>query len=254
MQMNSAPLLQLQNVSFEYSQKGKEPVHALRGVSLSVRAGECVGIVGESGCGKTTLANVALGLLQPSSGCVLVEGMEMHGSSSWKAAYTKIQAVFQNPAGSFDPRRTLGYSAAEPLRNGGVGKASARERVLELFTECGLDADLFNRYPHQVSGGQCQRAAIARALALEPKLLVCDEATSALDATVRRKVANLLCSLQRKKSTALLFISHDISLVGQLCGTIAVMRAGEFVEQGATMQILESPKHPYTQLLIDSVL
>ncbi len=252
--MNSAPLLQLQNVSFEYPQKGKEPLHALRGISLSVRAGECVGIVGESGCGKTTLANVSLGLLQPSTGCVLVEGLEMRGSSSWRAAYTKIQAVFQNPSGSFDPRRTLGYSAAEPLRNAGVGKATARERVLELFAECGLDAELLNRYPHQVSGGQCQRAAIARALALEPKLLVCDEATSALDATVQRKVASLLCSLQRKKGTALLFISHDISLVGQMCETMAVMRAGEFVEQGATAQILESPKHPYTQLLIDFVL
>ncbi len=252
--MSKPYILQLNNISYSYQQKGKTALKALVGASLSVAPGECVGIVGQSGCGKTTLANIALGLLRPNEGSVCFAGKCMQTARDWHGAYSQLQAVFQNPAESFDPRKTLGYSVAEPLRNAGSSKNEARRKAQQLMGECGLSAELYDRFPHEVSGGQCQRAAIARALAPRPKLLVCDEATSALDVTAQQRIVELLRAQQQQRKMAMLFISHDISLVAALCSRIAVMQNGQIVEQGSAQQIIQNPAHEYTKLLLESAL
>ena len=167
-----------------------------------------------------------------------------------------MQMVFQTPTDSFDPRRTLGDGIGESLRNAGISRKETRERVGELLKKCGLSPEFASRYPHQVSGGQCQRAAIARALAIEPKLLICDEATSALDVTVQKEVLDLLNELraQQGQSLSILFICHDISLVQQFADRVLVMYHGNIVEEGTPDEVIRGPKNDYTKRLIDSVL
>jgi peptide/nickel transport system ATP-binding protein len=218
--------------------------------------GECLGLIGESGSGKTTLVNLITGLLPATAGTVTLDGMDVTKcrGKELRAAWKKMQVVFQTPTESFDPRRTLGDGICESMRNNGVSRADALKRAEELLELCGLPAEFVKRYPHEVSGGQCQRAAIARALAIEPKLLICDEATSALDVTIQAEIIELLRKLRRELDMSILFVCHDIALVQQFCDRLLVMYHGEIVEQGVPSEVIISPKNDYTQDLINSIL
>ena len=247
---STKPVVSLRNLSLSYGH-GKDVREVVHGVSLDVLPGEVLGLVGESGCGKSTIAKCVAGFLKPSAGDLVVcEGAD----DEPKRGPRRVQMVFQDPSSSFDPRRTLGKSVSEGLRNAGTPKGEALERAGELFERCGLARELLGRYPHQVSGGQCQRAAIARALAARPVLLIADEATSALDVTVQAQVVTLLRELNAELGMAVLFICHDLALVQDFCDRVAVMREGRIVEIGPTEQVLSSPSDPYTASLIASAL
>lgn len=250
------PVLEVHDLRKVFSRKGSEDKVAVEGVSFSVHRGECLGVVGESGSGKSTVANMVLRLVDATEGCVLLNGSDLTALKGrrLREAYRSMQAVFQDPAGSFDPRRTLGSGIAEGLRNAGVSRRQAQARVFELLALCGLSEEMASRYPRDVSGGQCQRAAIARALALEPDLLICDEATSALDVTVQRQVVDLLSRLRRERAMAMLFICHDIALVSEACDTVLVMKDGAVVEYGPVAEVVGNPRSDYTKTLIDAVL
>lgn len=246
---SAGPVVSLRNLGLSYGH-GKGVHEVVYGVSLDVLPGEVLGLVGESGCGKSTIAKCVAGFLKPSSGDLVV----CEGAAGPARGPHKVQMVFQDPSSSFDPRRTLGQSVTEGLRNAGTPKGEALARAGELFERCGLARELLDRYPHQVSGGQCQRAAIARALAAQPALLIADEATSALDVTVQAQVVALLRELNAELGMAVLFICHDLALVQDFCDRVAVMREGRIVEVGATKQVLSSPSDPYTARLIASAL
>ena len=253
----SGVVLELRDVTKRYEVRGGEAVVAVDGVSFLVEAGSCVGLVGESGCGKSTIAQMACGLEPPTSGSVVVAGRETSagrgagfGGRAGRRGPSEVQMVFQHPQSSFDPRRTLGDGVCEPLRIGGASAAEARSRATELFSSCGLGEDLLDRYPNEVSGGQCQRAAIARALAADPKLIVCDEPTSALDVTVQAQVLDLLRNVRAASGVAYLFICHDLALVQGFCDRVLVMRRGKIVEEGPVDEVLCRPRHPYTRDLI----
>ncbi|MDX1625986.1 MAG: ATP-binding cassette domain-containing protein, partial [Wenzhouxiangellaceae bacterium] len=231
------------------------PVRAVDGVDLALRAGASYGLVGESGCGKSTLARAILRLIEPTSGSVQLDGTEITalGPRALRQARRDMQMVFQDPWASLSPRRTVGQTLREPLDVHGIGARRRRpSRVLELLETVGLDAGAADRYPHEFSGGQRQRIAIARALAVEPKLLVADEAVSALDVSVQSQVLNLLADLRRDRGIALLFISHDLSVVRHVCDVVGVMYLGRIVEGGPAGRVLSAPAHPYTQALIDA--
>lgn len=246
-----SPVLEARDLVKRFERPGQAAVTAVSGVSFDVGQGECLGIVGGSGCGKSTVANMVTGLLEPTSGQVLIDGQEMPPRrGAGRELSRHVQMVFQNPAASFDPRRSLGYGVAEILRNFGVPKDVARRRTSALFELCGLDPDLAERHPREVSGGQCQRAAIARALAIGPELIVCDEPTSALDVTVQAQIMRLLQDVQRKSGTAFVLICHDLALVQGFCDRVLVMCGGEVVEQGKTDEVIADPRHGYTRALI----
>ena len=215
-------------------------------------------IVGESGSGKTTAVNLITRLLDATEGKIFLDGEDITRKTGkpLRMIYRKMQMVFQTPTDSFDPRRTLGDGIGESLRNAGVSKAETRKKVEALLEQCGLGAEFADRYPHQVSGGQCQRAAIARALAIEPRLLICDEATSALDVTVQKEILDLLRALraQQGRNLSILFICHDISLVQKFADRVLVMYLGKIVEEGTPAEVICHPKNDYTKRLIDSVL
>lgn len=246
---SAGPVVSLRNLGLSYGH-GKGVHEVVHGVSLDVLPGEVLGLVGESGCGKSTIAKCVAGFLKPSSGDLVV----CEGAAGPARGPHKVQMVFQDPSSSFNPRCTLGQSVTEGLRNAGASKGEALARAGELFERCGLARELLDRYPHQVSGGQCQRAAIARALAAQPALLIADEATSALDVTVQAQVVALLRELNAELGMAVLFICHDLALVQDFCDRVAVMREGRIVEVGATKQVLSSPSDPYTARLIASAL
>lgn len=246
---STKPVVSLCNLSLSYGH-GKDVREVVHSVSLHVLPGEVLGLVGESGCGKSTIAKCVAGFLKPSAGDLVV----CEGAAEPARGPHKVQIVFQDPSSSFDPRRTLGQSVSEGLRNAGTPKGEALARAGELFERCGLARELLGRYPHQVSGGQCQRAAIARALAARPALLIADEATSALDVTVQAQVVALLRELNAELGMAVLFICHDLALVQDFCDRVAVMREGRIVEVGPTEQVLSSPSDPYTASLIASAL
>ena len=234
--------------------KGKELI-ANDDVSLKFYKGQTLGIVGESGCGKSTFMRMMVQLEQPTSGEILFKGKDitkMKGEELRKNR-RNVQMVFQNPVGSFDPRKTLGYGIGESLKNRGVPKAEIRKKTANLLEQCGLEASYMDRYPHQVSGGQCQRAAIARALAVEPQIIICDEATSALDVTVQKKVLDLLMNLQENKKLSYVFICHNLALVQQFCDRVIVMKDGRVVEEGIPDEVIQNPKEEYTKMLVDSV-
>ena len=239
----------LRDVCVSYGH-GTSVCEVVSGVSFDIQPGEVLGLVGESGCGKSTLAKCVAGLMPASVGeVVLSTACEVPTRGPHK-----VQIVFQDPRASFDPRRTLGASVTEGLRNAGFSKADAAQRARMLFARCGLACDMLERYPHQVSGGQCQRAAIARALAAEPALLIADEATSALDVTVQAQVICLLRELNAESGMAVLFICHDLALVQDFCDRVAVMHRGCIVEVGPTEQVLAHPADPYTASLIEAAL
>ena len=251
-------LLEAEHLTKIFTQRGKESFKAVDDVSFTLKPGETLGIVGESGSGKSTLAKMITRLTDITEGTLKFEGKDITRlkHNQLKDVYGNIQMVFQNPAGSFDPRRTLGDGIGESLRNRGMKNADIEKRVAELLEQCGLSSEFAKRYPHEVSGGQCQRAAIARALAVKPKVLICDEATSALDVTVQKEILELLNELRCEQSTALsiLFICHDISLVQQFCDRVLVMYHGDIVEQGSPDEVICHPQDEYTKRLIDSVL
>ena len=251
-------VLRAEDLTKVYTSVNKERLTAVDHVSFSLQRGECLGIIGESGSGKSTLANIITRLQEPDSGHVFLEGEDLTAmrGRTLRKAYQKIQMVFQTPAGSFDPRRTLGDGIAECLRNMGMSGAAAKERTARLLEMCGLDPAFAKRYPHQVSIGQCQRAAIARALAAEPSVLICDEATSALDVTIQQEIVQLLEKLRQEqgRSLSILFICHDIALVEQFCDRVLVMYKGRIVEEGVPQEIIRHPQDAYTRRLIESIL
>ena len=252
------PILRVQNLTKTFTRSGQSNLTAVNGISFDLMPGECLGIIGESGSGKSTTVNLITRLLDATAGTILLDGEDITGitGKALRAAYRKMQMVFQTPTDSFDPRRTLGDGICESLRNSGSSRKEAAAEAARLLERCGLSADFAARYPHEVSGGQCQRAAIARALAVKPKLLICDEATSALDVTIQKEILELLNTLRREQGTALsiLFICHDISLVQQFCDRVLVMYHGDIVEQGTPDEVICHPQNDYTKRLIDSVL
>ena len=248
-------VLKAENLKKVFS-AGKRELVAVDGVSFALERGQCLGIVGESGSGKSTIARMMTRLTDVTDGTIILNGKDITHvkGKELRDTYREIQMVFQMPMESFDPRRTLGDGIGESLRNRKVKKAERKARVRALLADCGLSEEFAARYPHQVSGGQCQRAAIARALAVNPSVLICDEATSALDVTVQKQIVELLIRLKQSGSLSFLLICHDLALVQRLCDTVLVLQHGKAVEYGETQQVLLHPQQEYTKRLIASVL
>ncbi|GAB3416284.1 ATP-binding cassette domain-containing protein [Haloparvum alkalitolerans] len=259
---DAEPLLRVDDLEKHFSVgegllgRGGESLHAVDGISFDVRRGETVGLIGESGCGKSTAAETLLRLREPTGGTVTFDGDRVgeYGDDELRAFRRRTGMIFQDPVGSFDPRLTVGESAAEFLRVHGVSDAATRRAVVtDLFERVGLSADHYERYPHELSGGQSQRAALARALVLNPDLLIADEPVSALDLSIQAAVLSLLDDLQAELELSVLLITHDVSVVREICDRVNVMYLGEIVESGPTEAVLRDPEHPYTEALIDSV-
>ena len=249
-------LLELRDIKVEYRRRGGKPVVAVAGVSLNVERGEIVGLVGESGCGKSTVARAAVGLQPVSSGTIWFEGRQLNAMSRRARSRdeARLQLVFQNPYSSLNPRRKVGRQIADSLEILNLRPSGQRRnRVLEVLEEVGIRARAADRYPHQFSGGQRQRIAIARALAADPSAIVMDEPLSALDVSAQAQIANLLLKLSSTMHVGLLLISHDLAIVRQIADTVAVMYLGLIVESGPAEEIWTNPLHPYTQALIKSI-
>ncbi len=249
------PILRVTDLSKSFSRAGRNEFFAVDHVSFEVMPGEILGIVGESGSGKSTIAKLITRQIDATTGRIIIDGQDITNLTGGQLipVYAKIQMVFQAPAGSFDSRRTLGDGICESLRNKGVPKAEREAKARGLLEKCGLTGDFLERYPHQVSGGQCQRAAIARALMCDPKILILDEATSALDVTVQKQIMELLQELQQKKELAYLLICHNLALVQQFCDRVIVLCDGKIVEQGLPDDVIMRPKSEYARRLVDSV-
>ena len=249
-------LLELRDVEVEYTRQGRPPVRAVAGASLSVEGGQVVGLVGETGCGKSTLARAAVGLVAPTAGSVWFEGRQIRplGRRARSRADARLQMVFQNPFSSLNPRRRVGDQIADAIAILGLVSAGRRrERVAQLLERVGLPGSAAQRFPHQYSGGQRQRIAIARALAAEPSVLVLDEPLSSLDASAQAQVANLLKNLARELNVGLLLISHDLAIVRHIADVVAVMYLGLVVETAPSRRLWSAPLHPYTEALIEAI-
>lgn len=237
-------------------QKTVGHVRAVDGVSLQIKEGETFGLVGESGCGKSTLGRTLLRLIEPTEGTIFINGNDMTAmkKSELRKARPSMQMIFQDPFSSLDPRMPVGEIIGEAVREHGiVPQSEYRDYVLKIMEDCGLRPYYIDRYPHEFSGGQRQRICIARALALNPKFIVCDEPVSALDVSIQAQIINLMKELQEKRNLTYLFISHDLSVVQHISDTIGVMYLGSMVENGTTEDIFAKPLHPYTQALFSAV-
>jgi oligopeptide transport system ATP-binding protein len=260
-----APILKVEELSVQFRIDVAErsfrhdyrQLRAVDRVSFELGAGETLGVVGESGCGKSTLARAILGLVRPSAGRVVWLGENLVGMSEeqLRSKRRELQMVFQDPFGSLDPRMTVGQIVGEPLRNfyPSMSSLQIRERVAGMLKLVGLSPEQINRYPHEFSGGQCQRIGIARALVVNPRLVVCDEPVSALDVSVQAQIVNLLKDLQKKLQLSLIFIAHDLSVVRHVSDRVLVMYLGRVMEVADREAIYARPAHPYTRALIESV-
>jgi len=253
--MTETPVLETRAVTRDYATSSffgaGKTVRALKGIDLAVPRGKTLAVVGESGCGKSTLARIITLIDAPTSGEVLINGEQVRVDAGLTAALRrKVQIVFQNPYGSLNPRQKIGDVLAEPLKlSTGFGPAERRERVMAMLTRIGLGQEHYNRYPHMFSGGQRQRIAIARALMVNPELLVLDEPVSALDLSVQAQILNLLQDLQEEFGLTYVFISHDLSVVRHVADDVMVMQLGEVVEYRSRDDIFAAPEHPYTRTL-----
>jgi oligopeptide transport system ATP-binding protein len=259
----SSIILQIKNLSKDFEVKGKglrgkkSVLHALKDISLDIREGEVLGIIGESGCGKSTLGRCLVGLHKPTGGDILFEGKSILNVSSKERfeLCKNIQMVFQDPYSSLDPRHTAVDSVSEPMivHKTVKGRQELEKKVLELFQQVGLDIQHMNRYPHEFSGGQRQRLNVARAISIQPKVIVCDEPVSALDVSIQAQVINLLKGLQKKYHLTYVFISHDLSVVKYVSDRIAIMYLGQIVELCNGGDIYKNPLHPYTKALLSAI-
>jgi peptide/nickel transport system ATP-binding protein/oligopeptide transport system ATP-binding protein len=251
------PLLRVDHVSKAFGMGGKQPVQALSDVSLNVEEGQTFGLVGESGSGKSTLVKCIVRLGHPDSGTIVYDGIDVQRAKGddLRRIRREVQMVFQDPHASLNPRMSVEELVGEGLlvHRLEISAAARRARVGELLSMVGLSAEDMRRYPHSFSGGQRQRIAIARALAVRPRLLVCDEPVSALDVSVQAQVINLLIDMQAKLGLTMLFIAHNLAVVGHVCQRIAVIRTGQIMEQGPTEEVFGRPRHPYTRELLDAV-
>jgi peptide/nickel transport system ATP-binding protein/oligopeptide transport system ATP-binding protein len=253
------PLLELAGLRKEFG--GRHGTVAVDGVSLTVGEGETLALVGESGCGKTTLTRLLLRLEEPTAGSVHFDGQDLAAlaPAELRRLRRQIQVVLQDPYSSMNPRLNIAGIVAEPMvthdpaARGRRGRRYTRERVGELLESVGLDGAIQDRYPHEFSGGQRQRVSIARALAVEPRLIVLDEPTSALDVSVQARILDLLADLQQRRGLTYFFVSHNLAVVQQVADRIAVMRQGRLVEVGEAAQVLKRPEHPYTRQLLEAV-
>ncbi|HIT69671.1 MAG TPA: ATP-binding cassette domain-containing protein [Candidatus Aphodomonas merdavium] len=261
--MTKEVLLQVDNLKIYYPVKktkiGEKQryLHACDGVSFSVYKGETFGIVGESGCGKTTTGKALVKIVRPTSGTIRYGGKDIYKDFTRKEDFAfrrKLQMIFQDPFSSLDPRFTVGRIIGEPLNIHRVGtSAQRRERVIELMHEVDMRPEQMTKFPHEFSGGQRQRIGIARALALNPELIVCDEPVSALDVAIQAQVLNLMCDLQDKYGLTYIFVSHNLSVVKHICNRIAVMYLGQFVELAESEEMFRHPMHPYTVGLMEAI-
>jgi len=261
--MRDKKLIEVKNLTKEFKlasgmwKKSKGVVHAVTDVTLDIYEGETLALVGESGCGKSTLGRLVLNLIEPTAGTVIFDGHNIQElkPEELRQMRKEMQIIFQDPYASFNPRWTIRDIVAEPLVTHGVYKTKEETtaRVEELLKKCGIRPEFINRFPHQFSGGQRQRVGIARALALNPRLIVCDEPVSALDVSIQAQVLNLLDDLQEEMKLTYLFISHDLSVVRYLSDRVCVMFLGKICEIGDTKDVYENPLHPYTKFLLEAV-
>ena len=260
--ISSTPLIETRNLKKHFRLPGgwlsgqTRYVYAVDDVSLTIHAGEVLGLVGESGCGKTTMGRLMLGLIEPTAGAITFAGRSFDklSESDFRSLRREIQIVFQNPYSSLSPRMKVEQIVAEPLTTHKILPAQEiRPRIIELLEQVGLGTQHLDRFPHEMSGGQCQRVAIARALAVNPRLIVLDEPTSALDVSVQAQIINLLEDLRHEHGLTYLFISHDLSVVQHISDRIGVMYLGKLVELGPSESVFESPLHPYTKALFGAI-
>lgn len=261
--MSEKKLVEIRGLTKEFAagsstwSRRKNVVHAVSGVNLDIYEGETLALVGESGCGKSTLGRLILNLIEPTADTVTFDGKVMQElkQEEMRQLRKEMQLIFQDPYASLNPRWSIRDIVAEPLETHKIYKTAAEttERVKELVKKCGIRPEFINRYPHQFSGGQRQRVGIARALALNPRLIVCDEPVSALDVSIQAQVLNLLADLQTEFKLTYLFISHDLSVVRYLSDRVCVMFLGKICEIGNTKDVYEDPKHPYTRFLLEAV-
>ncbi len=262
---NTAPILEVRDLKVYFAVRDAKAwpwtpsrtLKAVDGVSFEIRAGETLGVVGESGCGKSTLARAILNLIPATAGSIRWMGHEMNGASKreWLAVRKDVQMIFQDPLASLDPRMTISQIIAEPLRTHrpDMPDAEVMQRVQAMMQKVGLAQQQINRYPHEFSGGQCQRIGIARALVLEPKLIICDEPVSALDVSIQAQIINLLKELQKSMGLALIFIAHDLAVVKHISNRILVMYLGHEMEVAQKRALYASPRHPYTRALLSAI-
>ena len=263
--MSEQTILSVRDVQVHFNVKAKSKLpwapsrtlKAVDGVSFDLKAGETLGVVGESGCGKSTLSRAILNLIPATHGKIVWMGKDLRGATAkqWHGVRRDIQMIFQDPLASLDPRMTVGQIIAEPLREHrpDMSKDEMNQRVRAMMAKVGLREQMINRYAHEFSGGQCQRIGIARALIVEPKLIVCDEPVSALDVSIQAQIVNLLKSLQQEMKLALIFIAHDLAVVKHISDRVMVMYLGHVMELADKHSLYASPRHPYTRALLSAV-
>lgn len=261
--MSSQPVLSAEQIKVHFPLRADWPwqrpamLRAVDGVSLELAAGHTLGLVGESGCGKSTLARALTGLAPITAGRLHLGERDITRGShrDWRALRRDVQMIFQDPLASLDPRMTVGQIIAEPLRHlhPHLSRAECRQRVVDMLDRVGLARAHLNRYPHEFSGGQCQRIGIARALVVEPRVLICDEPVSALDVSIQARIVELLMELQRETNVAMLFIAHDLAVVRQISHDVRVMYLGRLMEQATADRLFDAPRHPYTKALLSAV-